>query len=242
MLVGERKDVTRCALDNLATLARKRPFEQDPATGPTPIVSQLRLLLGRPVGSYQRMNLSHALEGAIRSTTAPRATLLAGFGHTNEAIGVGPDGDQHVDSHSSKVAAQAASETSGRKQPPAKSGDSLAAGSLWAIQLTDKPACWARPCSKRPDLADGWTLHGPENHARAEYSGGPRDAKGGGAVKTQGRSRLGRPRRVGASARVSTAHIERTDVRIAPPSANLQRTRQMRRAPACSRWSPPQSR
>jgi hypothetical protein len=79
-----------------------------------PIVSQLRLLLGRPVGSYQRMNLSHALEAAIRSTTAPRATLLAGFGHTNEAIGVGPDGDQHVDSHSSKVAAQAASDTSGR--------------------------------------------------------------------------------------------------------------------------------
>jgi hypothetical protein len=73
-----------------------------------PIVSQLRLLLGRPVGSYQRMNLSHALEAAIRSTTAPRATLLAGLENTSEAIGVGPDGDQHLDSHSSKVAAQAA--------------------------------------------------------------------------------------------------------------------------------------
>ena len=62
------------------------------------------------------MNLSHALEAAVRSTTAPRATLLAGLENTSEAIGVGPDGDQHLDSHSSKVAAQAARGTSsGRK-------------------------------------------------------------------------------------------------------------------------------
>jgi hypothetical protein len=60
------------------------------------------------------MNLSHALEAAVRSTTAPRATLLAGLENTSEAIGVGPDGDQHLDSHSSKVAAQAARGTSGR--------------------------------------------------------------------------------------------------------------------------------
>jgi hypothetical protein len=29
-----------------------------------------------------------------------------------------------------------------RKQPPAKSGDPLAAGSLWAIQLAHESACW----------------------------------------------------------------------------------------------------
>ena len=59
--------------------------------------------------------------------------------------------------------------------------------------------------------------------------------------QTQRRSRLGRPRRVDASA-LFNGHIELTDVRLAPPSANLQRTRLMRRAPVCRRWSPPESR
>jgi hypothetical protein len=92
-----------------------------------------------------------------------------------------------------------------RKQPPAKSGDPLAAGSLWAIQLAT-------------NLLAG--LGGPASEAiEAEPS------------------EEGRRQRVPFH-----GHIGRTDVRIAPPSANLQRTRQMRRAPARRRWSPPQSR
>ena len=120
----------------------------------------------------------------------------------------------------------------GRKQPPAKSRDQLAAGSLWPIQLSHEPACWTRLCSNRLISADGWIRHGDEKHAHAEYSGGPPDAKGGGAVNTgaiePGPSEEGRRQR----ARFN-GHIELTDVRIAPPSANLQRTRLMRRAAAC---------
>ena len=37
------------------------------------------------------------------------------------------------------------------KQPPAKSADPLAAGSLWAIQLPHEPACWTWRSSKRGD-------------------------------------------------------------------------------------------
>jgi hypothetical protein len=89
-----------------------------------------------------------------------------------------------------------------RKQLPAKSGDPLAPGSLWAIQLAREAACWTRRSSKRGD-------RGP-----------------------------GRLRSVDASACLSTAASRASAVRIAPPSANLQRTRLMRRAPARSRWSP----
>src|ERR1039458_8144273 len=82
-----------------------------------------------------------------------------------------------------------------RKQPPAKSGDPLAAGSLWAIQLAHEPACWARRSSKRGDRGC--------------------------------RSEEGRRQRVPFH-----GHIEPAGVRIAPQSANLQRTRLMRRPPA----------
>jgi hypothetical protein len=52
-----------------------------------------------------------------------------------------------------------------RKQPPAKSGDPLAAGSLWAIQLAHEPACWTRRSSKRGDR--GWVVRGGSTPARA---------------------------------------------------------------------------
>jgi hypothetical protein len=42
--------------------------------------------------------------------------------NTSEAIGVGPDGDQHLDSHSSKVAAQAARSISGRLRAHDRTG------------------------------------------------------------------------------------------------------------------------
>ena len=98
---------------------------------------------------------------------------------------------------------------------------------LWSGQLSHEPACWTRSCSKRLISADGWTRHDAEKHAHAEYSGGPRDAKGGGAVNAA-RSMLGRPRR-STPAHAFDGHIEPNDVRIAPPSAKLQRTRLMRR-------------